>query len=533
MLDLIDDGSLEAQYAIDLDPAQIVVAGHSAGAGGAEAVAGARRLIGGILRDYSDPRPKAFMGFSPQGPTEARPPDPDSEGWVDSSFGAMLDRHFFTATGTGDNTDGEDPLQRRDVHYVMASDPPAPRYQLFVCDPSIKHTNYSLENPAPARFEKLLKGAALAFLDAVVKGLPEARAWIDHENAQARSKGVAEWDARTWTPVEMGLVYVPATHRTADVPLEVWYPEGRTGALPVVLWSHGGDPVADEFNDLSDRWLATFASGGYVAIKVNTLDRGLGGSSPDFTHCDDFGYGHGSAECTALGAASGLRDRNLDAIAALGALPTIALPSGATLSDPARVAVGGWSGGAGMPLALGGATRDLLDPVADFAAGLLTAVPGVFVAFDTPITSPPPIGLLSLSPPGGTPIGAFRDATLAPSYAAITTPALIATGAGDVKPNEHLSVADRLVPYDTMTAARQFQLFINSPDATHDTFNLGNENYPQYNAWLAKAVLMFLDAVLKSDAAAEGYLYSTWIPDMVEADPTVLPGGVRPTWSTR
>ena len=98
-----------------------------------------------------------------------------------------------------------------------------------------------------------------------------------------------------------------------------------------------------------------------------------------------------------------------------------------------------------------------------------------------------------------------------------------------------------------MTAARQFQLFINGPAATHDTFNLGNEHlsvadrlvpydtedYPQYNAWLAKAVLMFLDAVLKSDAAAEGYLYSTWIPDIVEADPTVLPGGVRPTWSTR
>jgi hypothetical protein len=186
-----------------------------------------------------------------------------------------------------------------------------------------------------------------------------------------------------------------------------------------------------------------------------------------------------------------------------------------------------------MPLALGGATRDLLDPVTDFAAGLLTAVPGVFVAFDTLITSPPPVALLSLSPPGGTPIGAFRDATLAPSYAAITTPAFIATGAGDVKPNEHLSVADRLVPYDTMTAARQFQLFINSPDATHDTFNLGNEDYPQYTAWLTKAAVMFLDAILKSDAAAEGYLYSTWIPDMVEADPSVLPGGVRPTWSTR
>jgi predicted dienelactone hydrolase len=532
VLDRIDDGSLEAQYAIDLDPAQIVVAGHSAGAGGAEAVAGARRLIGGILRDYSDPRPRAFMGFSPQGPTEARPPDPGSEGWIDSSFGAMLDRPFFTATGTGDNPDGEDPLTRRDAHYVMASDPPAPRYQLFVCDPSIEHGNYALEEPAPARFERLLKGAALAFLDAVVKGLPDAQAWIDHENAQARAKGVAEWNARTWTPVEMGLVYVPATHRTAQVPLEVWYPAGRTGALPVVLWSHGGGTVADEFNDLSERWLATFASAGYVAVKVNTLDRDVSGPRPDFTHCDAYGYGHVSGECLALSAASPLRDRALDAIAALDALPTIALPTGATL-DPTRVAAGGWSGGSGMPLALGGATRDLMDPVAAFAAGLLTPVPGVLVDFAPLITAPAPLAYVALSPPGGYPIGAFRDAALLPSYDGITAPALIATGAGDVKPNEHLSVADRLVPYDSMTAARQFQLFINSPAATHDTFNLGNEDYPQYNAWLAKAVLTFLDAELKGDTAAEGYLYSTWIPDMVEADPSILPGGVRPTWSTR
>jgi hypothetical protein len=174
-----------------------------------------------------------------------------------------------------------------------------------------------------------------------------------------------------------------------------------------------------------------------------------------------------------------------------------------------------------------------MDPVAAFAAGLLTPVPGVLVDFAPLITAPAPLAYVALSPPGGYPIGAFRDAALLPSYDGITAPALIATGAGDVKPNEHLSVADRLVPYDSMTAARQFQLFINSPAATHDTFNLGNEDYPQYNAWLAKAVLTFLDAELKGDTAAEGYLYSTWIPDMVEADPSILPGGVRPTWSTR
>ena len=157
----------------------------------------------------------------------------------------------------------------------------------------------------------------------------------------------------------------------------------------------------------------------------------------------------------------------------------------------------------------------------------------MFQSFDTLLTTPAPSAVIALSPPGGYAIGEFRDASLLPSYGAITAPLLIATGAGDVKANEHLAVEDRLVVYDTSRAPRQFQLFLNSAEATHDTFNLGNEGYPQYNKWVAKVAVAFLDAIVKNDAAAEHYLYSSAIPDMVEADPSVLPGGLRPTWSTR
>ena len=303
------------------------------------------------------------MALSPQGPSATLPPDRDSEGWITSSWDAMLGAPDLHRHWHGHDAGGEDPFGRRDAHYFMTSEPPVPRYQLFVCDATIKHMNFSLEQQGPAEFEKTLKGAAIAFLDAVIKGLPDARASIDLEERRGHNqRRGCEWDARTWTPVEFDEpVYVPVTHRTAQVPLEVWYPDGLTGALPVVVWSHGGGPVPDEFNSLAQRWLTTFASAGYVALKVNTLDRNISGPTPDFTHCRDLGYPDTSDACTALSAASPLRDRALDTIAALGALPTIALPTGATL-DVTRVVLGGWSGGAGMPLALAGASRNLWDP---------------------------------------------------------------------------------------------------------------------------------------------------------------------------
>lgn len=156
-------------------------------------VAGAGRRMGPSMRFYPDlgefaiaHQPIAYMAFSPQGP--------GSEGFEDSSFDQMQPAPILTATGAGDTVGGEDPLGRREAHYHMQ--PPGDRYQLFVCDTRFKHTNYSLERPAPRSFEDMLIGSAIAVLDAAVRGRREAIDWLSSQNVVAKAKGKAEWSIR-------------------------------------------------------------------------------------------------------------------------------------------------------------------------------------------------------------------------------------------------------------------------------------------------------------------------------------------------
>ena len=85
-----------------VDPNRIAVGGHSAGAGGALTVAGASRIFVGAPMQIADPRPIAFLAFSPQ--------QPGSEGFLDTRF--QKERHSWTdvhrpvlsASGDGDST---------------------------------------------------------------------------------------------------------------------------------------------------------------------------------------------------------------------------------------------------------------------------------------------------------------------------------------------------------------------------------------------------------------------------------------------
>lgn len=185
--------ALLAPVGVALDETKIVIAGHSAGAGGTLVLAGAGRRMGPDMHFFPDPgeaplahAPVAYMAFSPQGP--------GSEGFEETSFDAMAAAPILTATGSGDDAGGEDPLVRREAHYHTM--PAGGRYQLYVCDARFLHTNYSLERPAPRAFRELLVGAALAHLDAAVRSRPEAIDWLASQNAAAKALGAAEWSAR-------------------------------------------------------------------------------------------------------------------------------------------------------------------------------------------------------------------------------------------------------------------------------------------------------------------------------------------------
>ncbi len=91
-----------AEFSGQIDMQRIALGGHSAGAGAAQTLAGAKRIFVGPPNEVSDPRPIAFLAFSPQ--------QPGSEGSFDTRF--QKERHSWTdvlrpvltATGDGDST---------------------------------------------------------------------------------------------------------------------------------------------------------------------------------------------------------------------------------------------------------------------------------------------------------------------------------------------------------------------------------------------------------------------------------------------
>lgn len=195
-----------------VDLQRIAVGGHSAGAGGTQSIAGAKRRIVDAPIDLSDPRPVAFLAFSPQ--------QPGSEGFFDTRFGD--DRHSWTdvhrpmlvATGDGDNTAdpgsepgslvGDLPFGRRIGFQRMSAD--GNKYALYLHDANAFHTLFELNAAKcvlpgvdPRRCTESIRwltSAGLAFLDAYLRELPAAREWLDSDRVEIASEGVAEWQRK-------------------------------------------------------------------------------------------------------------------------------------------------------------------------------------------------------------------------------------------------------------------------------------------------------------------------------------------------
>ena len=191
------------------DTARIAVGGHSAGSGGAQTVAGAVRFSVNQFLSLPDPRPVAFVLMSPQAF--------GVRGFFDTGFNRpshswqLIDRPVFLATGDGDNicsptrlfcADGRTPSARRVPFFRMP--PTGDKYQLYIHDARAYHNMFLLQTaqcrPADqARCAEIvlwIRSSAIAFLDAHVRQLPAAVAWLNSNNIVNASNGDAEWTAK-------------------------------------------------------------------------------------------------------------------------------------------------------------------------------------------------------------------------------------------------------------------------------------------------------------------------------------------------
>jgi len=185
--------STQPQLGVSFDVARLAVGGHSAGAGGTLMIAGAAREINGVSTVSSDPRPVAFLAFSPQAP--------GSDGMTEAGYG-LITRPTLIGTGRGDDDPPDTADGRASVFDLMQ---PGNKARIFVEDPAAIHTVFELEtdnctrNATLAHCQEMrnwVRSAGLAFLDAYVRARPAAIAWLASTRLATASAGVAEWSTR-------------------------------------------------------------------------------------------------------------------------------------------------------------------------------------------------------------------------------------------------------------------------------------------------------------------------------------------------
>lgn len=189
----------------------IAVGGHSAGAGGTLSVAGALRKFADTPVSLADPRPIAFLAFSPQ--------QPGTEGFFDTDHGRPLhswkpiERPALIGTGDGDNAckatevpgscQGETPSGRRANFDRM---PPGNKYRIYINDADTFHTLFALNTAKCSalgvnqtkcdEIARLLQSTALAFLDGHVRQDAFAQQWLQSNNVEIASQDIAEWSRK-------------------------------------------------------------------------------------------------------------------------------------------------------------------------------------------------------------------------------------------------------------------------------------------------------------------------------------------------
>ena len=211
VIDVLERMNLQGKFRGQIAVNHIAVGGHSAGAGGALTVGGALRNFTGMPVSLADPRPVAFLAFSPQ--------QPGTEGFFDTDFQQPshswqpMVRPVLIGTGDGDNgckpieepgsCQGETPYGRRSNFDRM---PPGNKYRIYLHDADTFHTLFELSTsncatlnvnqPKCDEIARWLRSVGLAFLDGHVRRNAFARLWLQSNNIEIASKQVAEWSRK-------------------------------------------------------------------------------------------------------------------------------------------------------------------------------------------------------------------------------------------------------------------------------------------------------------------------------------------------
>ncbi|MGH9842707.1 MAG: alpha/beta hydrolase family protein [Blastocatellia bacterium] len=211
VIDELERKNQQGEFRRQIDVNHIAVGGHSAGAGGTLSVAGALRNFTGTPVSLVDQRPVAFLAFSPQGP--------GSEGFFDTDFKQPnhswqpIARPALIGTGDGDNgckaieepgnCQGDNPSDRRSIFDRM---PPGNKFRIYIHDADTFHTLFALSTDKCAtlgvnqakcdEIARWLRSAGLAFLDSYVRNNAFAHQWLQSNNLEIASQGIAEWSRK-------------------------------------------------------------------------------------------------------------------------------------------------------------------------------------------------------------------------------------------------------------------------------------------------------------------------------------------------
>ena len=173
-----------------VDPERIAVGGHSAGAGATLMVAGAERSYEEQVGRFADPRPRAFLAFSPQGP--------GTDGFSERAW-SEIERPVLIGTGAGDST--SEPASNRVKAFEGLPGPD--QYLLYIRDESAPHGRFGLGRARCAstggnipdadcdRVIGWLGSTAVAFLDAHLRQDQAAQAWLRGDALERATGGVA------------------------------------------------------------------------------------------------------------------------------------------------------------------------------------------------------------------------------------------------------------------------------------------------------------------------------------------------------
>ncbi|MCX7753572.1 MAG: hypothetical protein N2443_12035 [Blastocatellia bacterium] len=270
-------------------------------------------------------------------------------------------------------------------------------------------------------------------------------------------------------------------HNVAEnrrLPILVRFSRAVTQPRPVVVWSHGGGPRNTVSPDMNREWSEVLARAGYIVVHPAHVE-------PDrLALCRKLGISN-MQTCLQLNAMTWYRPS--DARAVLDALPQIvaAFPQLRGRVDLTRVAYAGHSFGAFTAMTIAGARVNYVEGYND-------------ISWRHPL----PRAFLALSPQGPGRFGFFDD-----SWREVDRPVMTASGAGDNLLGE--TAANRREPFKRMPPGNKYELWIESRDAVHSTFNLSDSGPGRcFHDEIAMAGVAFLDAYLSDYEPAKVWLTS-------------------------